>query len=171
MNDAQSFVIRPATVGDAAALLHLIRGIAEYEKLSHQVENSEEALRATGFGEHPYFQALLLEVSESGAAKAVGFALYFFTYSTFTGKPTLYLEDLFVQPAYRSAGYGKSLFMHLVGIARQRGCGRMEWSVLDWNEPAIRFYKNLGAKAMTGWSVYRLDEHALDALGSDPDKK
>jgi len=165
MNDAPSFVIRAATIDDAGALLQLIRGIADYEKLSHQVENSEEAIKDTGFREHPYFQALLLEIVEAGAVKTVGFALYFFTYSTFTGKPTLYLEDLFVQPDYRSAGYGKSLFMRLVDIARERGCGRMEWSVLDWNEPAIHFYKNLGARAMDGWHVYRLDEKALADFG------
>ncbi|MBN2356011.1 GNAT family N-acetyltransferase [candidate division KSB1 bacterium] len=171
MNDKNHYSIRPAQATDVGTLLVLIRGIAEYEKLSHAVTNSEQALLETGFGDDPYFRAILLEIEENDAKKAVGFALYFFTYSTFTGKPTLYLEDLFVMPAYRSAGYGKALFMHLVGISKEKDCGRMEWSVLDWNEPAIKFYQLLGARAMDEWTVYRLDEAALDALTSEENDK
>jgi len=161
------YTIRPATAADVPSLLELIHGIAEYEKLSHAVINSEEALLATGFGADPYFHALLCE---KGAEKrAIGFALYFYTYSTFTGKPSLFLEDLFVRPDERGSGYGKALFMELVKIAREKGCGRMEWSVLDWNRPAVEFYLRLGAKAMDEWTVYRLDEAALKNLAGRQD--
>jgi len=156
------YTIRPATAADVPTLLELIHGIAEYEKLSHAVANSEEALLAAGFGPDPYFRALLCE--KGTEKRAVGFALYFYTYSTFTGKPSLFLEDLFVRPDERGSGFGKALFMELVKIARERGCGRMEWSVLDWNRPAIDFYLRLGAKAMDEWTVYRLDEAALQKL-------
>jgi GNAT superfamily N-acetyltransferase len=158
------FSIRPAVSTDAGAILDLIRGIAEYEKLSHKVANTEEAILAAGFGSEPFFYALLCE--KTGASQPVGFALYFFTYSTFTGKPTLYLEDLFIRPEQRSCGYGKALFMELVKIARGKGCGRMEWSVLNWNRPAIDFYLNLGAKAMDDWTVFRLDESSLQNLAA-----
>ncbi len=167
MTERTNYRIRPAEAKDVGTLLRFIRGIAEYEKLSHTVENNEQALLATGFGDHPYFHALLLESLEGDQYKAVGFALYFFTYSTFTGKPTLYLEDLFILPEYRKGGYGKALFMHLVDIAVKKDCGRMEWSVLDWNEPAIKFYRSLGAKAMDEWTVYRLDRMTLLKLAKE----
>lgn len=163
----RDFTIRPAVASDAGRLLELIRGIAEYEKLSHKVVNSEEAIVATGFGPEPYFHALLCETPQ--AARPVGFALYFFTYSTFTGKPSLYLEDLFVRPEARGGGYGKALFMELVRIARERNCGRMEWSVLNWNQPAIDFYLALGAQPLDEWTVYRLDEEALSRLATPAD--
>jgi GNAT superfamily N-acetyltransferase len=157
-----NFIIRPAVAEDAPALLDLIRGIAEYEKLSHAVTNTEAAILKNGFGPDPFFRALLCQ--KTGEDRPVGFALYFFTYSTFTGKPTLYLEDLFVRPELRGSGFGKALFMELVKIAREKGCGRMEWSVLDWNRPAIEFYRKLGARAMDGWTVFRLDETGLANL-------
>lgn len=160
----RDFTIRPAVAADAGHLLDLIRGIAEYEKLSHKVVNSEEAILAAGFGPEPYFHALLCETA--AAPRPVGFALYFFTYSTFTGKPSLYLEDLFVRPEARGGGYGKALFMELVRIARERNCGRMEWSVLNWNQPAIDFYLALGAEPLDEWTVYRLDEAALTRLAA-----
>ncbi len=161
---APDFVIRPAVASDAGAILQLIRGIAEYEKLSHKVANTEAAILTAGFGPEPYFHALLCE--KSGASQPVGFALYFYTYSTFTGKPTLYLEDLFVRPECRGSGYGKALFMELVKIARDKECGRMEWSVLDWNRPAIDFYLGMGAQPMDEWTVYRLDESAIENLAA-----
>lgn len=164
MQKNNPIVIRSATQKDVGTLLQFIHGIAEYENLSHEVKNTEQSLLKTGFGENPYFHALLLEIEEERSVKAIGFALYFFTYSTFTGKPTLYLEDLFVLPHYRGSGYGKALFLHLVQIANQKECGRMEWSVLDWNQSAIQFYQSLGAKGMNDWTVYRLDENALNKL-------
>ncbi|HNW58805.1 MAG TPA: GNAT family N-acetyltransferase [bacterium] len=166
MSNPNPCAIRPATAADAPALLELIRGIAAYEKLAHAVVNTEAALLKNGFGPDPYFRALLCEVP--GKPDPVGFALYFFTYSTFTGKPSLYLEDLFVRPEERSSGYGKALFMELVRIAGEKGCGRMEWSVLDWNRPAIDFYLRMGAKPLEEWTVYRLDETALAALAAQP---
>jgi GNAT superfamily N-acetyltransferase len=156
--------LRKAKRNDAATILQLIRGIAEYEKMTDLVQNSKQAILKTGFGKHPFFETILCEIKMEGQWQAVGFALYFYTYSTFTGKPTLYLEDLFVQPQHRGNGMGKALFLHLVDIAAKKGCGRLEWSVLNWNTPAINFYIALGAKAMKGWSVYRLDEQTLSCL-------
>ncbi len=160
----RSFRLRKALRRDSAALLRLIRGIAEYEKMSNQVQNTKAAIVKNGFGRRPYFEALLAERKKNGRWQAVGFALYFYTYSTFTGKPSLYLEDLFVEPAFRGSGLGKALFLRLARIARQKGCGRMEWSVLNWNKPAIQFYVAHGATAMKGWTVFRLDEQALARL-------
>ena len=157
-----SFTIRKATVDDAETIHFFIEKIAEYERLSDQVQSSSDNIRKYGFGQRPYFETLLCEIE--GGKKAVGFALYFFTYSTFTGKPSLYLEDLFVLQEYRGRGYGKALFMELVKIAGDLDCGRMEWSVLDWNEPAIKFYLALGAIPMSEWTVYRLDEKTLKSL-------
>ncbi|HOT95811.1 MAG TPA: GNAT family N-acetyltransferase [bacterium] len=166
MPNATSHIIRPATAADATALLELIRGIAEYERLTHAVINTEAAILKNGFGPDPYFHALLCEAP--GRERPVGFALYFFTYSTFTGKPSLYLEDLFVRPEERGSGFGKALFLELVRIAREKECGRMEWSVLNWNRPAIDFYLRMGAKPLDDWTVYRLDEAALAALAKPP---
>lgn len=162
-------MIRKATAEDAATLLQLIQGIAEYERLSDSVRCTTDSLLQYGFSQRPFFEALLYDMSEEQGLRTVGFALYFFTYSTFTGKPTLYLEDLFVRPEYRGHGIGSKLFAELVRIANEVGCGRMEWSVLDWNEPAINFYQKLGAVAMSEWTVFRLDETALSQLSArDP---
>jgi len=159
-----SFRLRKASRRDCPALLDLIQGIAEYEKMTDQVLNTSHALLRTGFGKQRFFEAVLAEVKKERRWQAAGFALYFYTYSTFTGKPTLYLEDLFVRPDWRGCGLGKALFLHLTKIAAKKGCGRMEWSVLNWNTPAIDFYLKLGSRAMEDWTVYRLDEQALATL-------
>lgn len=149
--------IRPATTTDVPLILDFIRGLAVYEKLAHEVVATETTLRETLFGATPAAQVVIAEVDGQSA----GFALYFFNYSTFLAKPGLYLEDLFVKPEFRGAGTGKALLLHLAKIANARGCGRMEWSVLDWNEPAIKFYEALGVRRMQEWQICRLTGPAL----------
>ena len=153
-------MIRPATPDDVPAIARLIRALAVYEKLSHEVVLDEVNLREHLFGPRPYCEAVIAE----DAGLPVGFALYFFNYSTFLAKPGLYLEDLFVLPEYRDRGLGKALFLEVARRAVERDCGRFEWAVLDWNEPAIGFYKKMGAVAMDDWTVYRLTGPALEAL-------
>lgn len=155
--------IRPATENDVPHILGFIRELAEYEKLSHQVVATEETLRASLFGARPYAEILMAEWDSVPA----GFALFFHNYSTFLAKPGIYLEDLFVRPAFRGRNIGKSLLVELARVAVQRGCGRLEWSVLDWNEPAIGFYKSLGAAPMDEWTVYRVAGEALNALAEN----
>jgi GNAT superfamily N-acetyltransferase len=155
--------LRPATRRDVSTILALIRGIAEYERLAHEVENTEARLREHGFGQRRIFEAILAE----RGGRAVGFALYFFTFSTFTGRPTLYLEDLFVAPEERRGGIGSQLLTRLARIAVERKCGRMEWSVLDWNSPARDLYFKLGAKAMEEWTVFRMTPEAFGRLARD----
>jgi GNAT superfamily N-acetyltransferase len=154
--------LRRATRADVPEILRLIRALAEYEKLSGEVVASEAALAQTLFGDRPAAEVLLAE--EGG--RAVGFALFFQNYSTFLGKPGLYLEDLFVEPAFRGKGLGKQLLQAIARLAVERGCGRFEWAVLDWNEPAIGFYRSLGARPMADWRVMRLTGEALRKLGS-----
>jgi hypothetical protein len=151
--------IRPATAVDTALILAFIRGLADYEKLAHEVEATEEKIRATLFpaDARPAAECVL---AFDGDAPA-GFAIYFTNYSTFLAKPGLYLEDLFVAPAHRGRGIGKALLLHLARLANARGCGRMEWSVLDWNQPAIDFYESLGAERKTDWTICRLTGAAL----------
>jgi GNAT superfamily N-acetyltransferase len=144
--------IRTAAAGDIPALLGLIRDLAAYEKLSEQVVATETDLHAALFGPRTNAEALLAEVDGS----QVGFAVFFHNFSTFLGRPGLYLEDLFVRPGYRRRGVGKALFRHLARLAVERGCGRFEWSVLDWNAPAISFYRSVGALPLSGWTVFRL---------------
>lgn len=156
-----NYSIRPAQHNDANTILFFINKLAEYEKLSDQVNATEEMIQRYGFGERPYFEALLAE-QDNGTP--IGFALYFYTFSTFLAKPTLYLEDLFVLPEFRGHGVGKQFFRELVKIAKERNCGRVEWSVLDWNEPSIQFYKSLGAAPVDGWTIYRLDEKAISSF-------
>lgn len=153
---------RKAAAADLPSIRHLIISLAAYEKLSHEVETSSDALRQHLFPDQgePTAHCIL---AEDGAA-VVGFALYFFNYSTFLGRPGLYLEDLFVEPAHRGNGHGRSLLRHLAAIARDRGCGRMEWTVLDWNQPAIDFYESLSARRMTDWTICRLDHDAIARL-------
>ena len=152
--------IRPATAADTPLILALIRGLADYEKLSGEVTATEEQLRATLFpAEGAPVAHCLLAFTDGGAP--AGFALYFFNYSTFLAKPGLYLEDLFVQPEFRGLGIGKALLLHLAKLANTRGCGRMEWSVLDWNTPAIEFYESLGARRMREWQICRLTGESL----------
>ena len=154
--------IRRGTVRDVPVILELIRGLAEYERLLHQVEATPALIRRHGFGRRPYFETLICR----RGTEPVGFALYFFTYSTFLGRPSLYLEDLFVRPAERGRGAGKTLLSALAKIAVARGCGRMEWAVLDWNEPAIGFYESLGARRLREWQLCRLDRQALERLSA-----
>lgn len=154
--------IRFAQAADTPVILGFIRALAVYEKLEADCVATEERLRATLFGPRPYAEVLLIE--EGG--KAQGFALFFHNYSTFLAKPGIYLEDLFVDPAARGRGYGKALLAKLAEIAVERGCGRLEWSVLDWNQPAIDFYLSLGARPMDEWTVYRVDGAALGALAA-----
>jgi GNAT superfamily N-acetyltransferase len=151
--------IRIAGAEDAALILEFIRGLAEYEKLSQECVASEEALRRTLFGPRPYAEVLIAEQ----AGRPAGFALFFHNYSTFLAKPGIYLEDLYVVPELRGLGIGKALLLQLARIAVERDCGRLEWSVLDWNEPAIGFYKKLGAVAMEEWTIFRLSGPALVA--------
>jgi len=154
--------IRPARPADVPAILRLIRALAEYEKLAHEVVATEDALRETLFGPRPAAEVLLAE--EGGAA--VGLALFFPNYSTFLARPGIYLEDLFVESAHRGRGIGKALLQAVARLAVQRGCGRFEWSVLDWNASAIRFYEALGARPMSDWTVMRVTGEALRRLGA-----
>ena len=151
-------MIRPARPDDIGEIAALIRGLAEYEKLADEVVLDENVLREHLFGPRPYAEVLLAE--EDG--ESVGFALFFHNFSTFLGKPGIYLEDLFVKPEHRGRGHGKALLTELARLAADRGCGRLEWSVLDWNESAIGFYRGLGAKPVDGWTVYRIDPRAID---------
>ena len=152
--------IRFARAEDAATILGFIRELAEYERLAHEVVADEAQLRASLFGVRPAAEVLIAEV----AGTAVGFALFFQSYSTFLARPGLYLEDLYVQPPSRGKGVGLALMSACARIAVQRNYGRFEWSVLDWNDPALRFYKSLGAKPMAEWTVQRLVDHELFAL-------
>ena len=154
--------IRYARPADVPTIVGLIRQLAEYERLAHLVTATEGALHEHLFGERPYCEVLLAEVE--GAA--VGFALFFHNYSTFLARPGIYLEDLFVVPEARGRGYGKALLSGLARLAVERKCGRIEWSVLDWNEPSIRFYRALGAIPMDEWTVFRVTGTALTALAA-----
>ncbi len=158
-----AFEIREATESDVPLILQFIRDLADYEKLAHLVVASEEKLRATLFGSSPFAEVVIAEEDGTPA----GFAIFFHNYSTFLGQPGIYLEDLFVKPEYRGRGYGKALLARLAQIARARDCGRVEWAVLDWNEPSIAFYKSLGARAMDDWRTFRLTGEALQKLASD----
>lgn len=154
--------VRKALPGDLGLIVKLIRDLAEYEKLSAECFVSEEKLREHLFGPRPYCEVLIGE-DERGPA---GFALFFHNFSTFLAKPGIYLEDIFVLPERRGSGLGKALFKAVAKLAVERGCGRMDWAVLDWNEPAIGFYKKLGAKMMTDWTTCRLTGDALREAGS-----
>jgi|SRR5579883_2096021 len=156
-------MIRPATPDDLPAIARLIRALAEYERLAHEVVLDERQLHDHLFGPRPYAEVLLAQ----DGGRVVGFALFFHNYSTFLGKPGIYLEDLFVEPEFRGRGHGKALFAALARLAGERGCGRLEWAVLDWNDPAIGFYKSLGSKPMDEWTVYRLTGDALNRLARE----
>lgn len=155
-------VIRPAVREDVGAILGFIRELAEYEKLAHEVVADEAGLARQLFGAAPRAEVLIAEVDGTPA----GFALFFHNFSTFVGKPGLYLEDLFVRPAFRGLGLGKRLMVRLAALAVERDCGRFEWSVLDWNQPAIDFYRSLGAVGMDEWTVQRVAGDALRALAA-----
>ncbi len=155
--------IRHATEEDVPLLLSFIKELAEYEKLSHEVTATEEILAESLFGERRVAEALLAHLGE----EPVGFALFFHNFSTFLGKPGVYLEDLYVRPEHRGSGIGRALLVRLAKLAKERDCGRLEWWVLDWNEPSIGFYKKLGAVAMDDWTVYRVTGDALDELSRE----
>jgi len=163
---APTYLIRETRPEEVADLFNLVKKLAEYEKLLPDVSASAELFRKNGFGENSYFYSLLIENREESGPRYLGFALYFFTFSTFVGKPTLYLEDLFVLPEYRGKSIGKELLKTLARIAIERDCGRMEWSVLNWNKPAIDFYISLNAKPMDEWTVYRLTASDIKALAN-----
>jgi GNAT superfamily N-acetyltransferase len=153
--------IREAAEEDVPLILSLIRELAEYERLSDEVVATEDGLRGSLFGERRYAEVLIAEHDGAPA----GFALFFHNFSTFLGKPGIYLEDLYVRPEFRGSGIGRQLLVKLAHLASERGCGRLEWSVLDWNEPSIGFYMQLGAVAMDDWTIYRVSGHALRKLG------
>jgi len=155
--------VRSATRSDVPLILAFIRELAAYERLENDVVATEASLAATLFGPHPSAEVLIAEMDGAPA----GFALFFPNYSTFLGRPGLFLEDLFVRPATRGRGVGRALLAHLARIAGERGCGRLEWAVLDWNESAIGFYRKLGATPMDDWTVYRLTGEALEKLASN----
>jgi GNAT superfamily N-acetyltransferase len=155
--------IEPATERDVPLILRLITALAEYEKLAHQVIATESALRDTLFGDTPAAEVVIAYADDQPA----GFALWFHNYSTFLAKPGLYLEDLFVLPEWRGKGIGRALLAHLARVAIARGCGRMEWSVLDWNEPAVGFYRRLGATILEEWRICRMTGDTLAALGGE----
>jgi GNAT superfamily N-acetyltransferase len=160
MNIQSNFEIRPARVEDVPVILELIRELAAYERAPDEVTATEEQLVDVLFGEKAVAEVLLAFEGKS----PVGFAVFFHNFSTWLGRPGLYLEDLFVKPDKRGKGYGRALLVDLAKVARDRGCGRMEWAVLDWNEPAIKFYRSLGAKPMEEWTVFRLTRDGIAKL-------
>src|SRR3954468_5724189 len=165
MNEITDFQIRSARVEDVPIILELIRDLATYEHAPQEVTATEEQLREVLFGHRRSAEVLLAFEGES----AVGFAVYFYNFSTWLGRAGLYLADLFVKPEKRGKGYGRALLVQLAKIARDRGCGRMEWAVLNWNEPAIRFYQTLGAKPMNEWTVFRLTPEEIAKLADAAD--
>jgi GNAT superfamily N-acetyltransferase len=158
-----NFAIRPATIGDVPIILELIRDLATYERAPREVTATEEQLTDVLFGHKPAAEVLLALEGDV----PVGFAVFFYNFSTWLGRPGLYLEDLFVKPEHRGKGYGRALLVYLAGIARDRGCGRMEWAVLDWNEPAIDFYKKLGAAPLDEWKIFRLTRDGIAKLAAE----
>lgn len=160
---SDGITIRAAHADDVPQILTFIRELAEYERLSHAVVATEKQIRASMFGARPYAECVFACIDD----QPVGFALFFHNYSTFLGQPGLYLEDLYVKPAVRGKGVGRRLLVHLAQLAVDRDCGRLEWSVLNWNEPAIHFYENLGARPNSEWTVYRLAGEALERLSEE----
>ena len=160
MSATSKFMIRTAIEEDAEAILSLIKELAEYEHLSHEVVASMNDIRQTLFGKHPFAEILIGEYE----GLPISFALFFHNYSTFLGKPGIYLEDLYVRPAHRGKGFGSEMLAHIAALAKERNCGRFEWSVLNWNTPAIRTYEKLDAIPMKEWILYRLSGEALDRL-------
>lgn len=156
--------VRDGVEADLSVIVRFIRDLAEYERLSDAVVLDESELRRFLFGERRYAETLIAE--DAGTAHPLGFALYFHNFSTFLGRPGIYLEDLFVEPDHRGRGAGRALLARLAQLALERGCGRLEWSVLDWNAPAIGFYRRLGAEPQDEWTVYRVSGEALSALAT-----
>jgi GNAT superfamily N-acetyltransferase len=160
MSDPEGLTITIATEGDAPHILTFIKALAEYERLADSVVATEEGLRATLFGPRPYAECVIARWNGEPA----GFALFFHNYSTFLGRPGVYLEDLFVKPEFRGKSVGRSLLQYLAKVAVERNCGRLEWSVLDWNASAIGFYKSLGAEPLEDWTIFRVKGEALARL-------
>jgi GNAT superfamily N-acetyltransferase len=154
--------IRPAQVQDVDAIFELILGLADYEQLTDKVTGNSELLRSHLFSDRPYAESIVAELDD----RVVGFGLFFHTYSTFLTQPGLYLEDVFVLPEYRRQGIGKALMMSVAKIANERGCGRLEWSVLDWNQPAIDFYQSLGATILPDWKICRMTAETLAEIAA-----
>jgi GNAT superfamily N-acetyltransferase len=161
-----AFFIRTATAADAATVMHFIRELAVYEKLEHMVVNTEERIQQSVFGPDSNVRVVLVCEGTPTHEQPVGFALYFYNYSTFLGQKGIYLEDLFVPSEHRGKGYGKALMVRIAQIAVAENCGRFEWSVLDWNEPSIQFYRSIGAVGMDEWTVQRVTGDALLALAN-----
>lgn len=159
MNDS-ILTIRQSTIADVPLILSLIKEIAEYEKLLHEVTATEEDIKNSLFGERRYAEVIIAEYN----GKPAGQALFFHNFSTFVGRPGIYLEDLFVRPEFRGKGVGKSLLLELIKIAKARKCGRVEWCVLDWNEPAINFYTKFGGVPMDRWTIFRTPEEKFDSI-------
>ena len=160
------FTLSPAVPDDVPAILELIRGLAEYERLAHLCVSTEEDIRAALFGPRPSAEVLIVRRG-GDSREAVAFALFFQTFSTFLGRPSLWLEDVFVRPDARGQGIGRTLLRRLAAIARERNCGRFEWTVLDWNAPAIAFYRSLGATVLDDWRICRVTGDALAALAGE----
>lgn len=163
MSSPESVRIAPATERDIPLILEFVRGLAEYEKHLDRVEATEERIRKSIFGAEPAARAVFAYENDV----AVGFAVFYYTYSTFVGLPGLYLEDLYVKPEARGQGVGRELLRYLARLAKEKGCSRIEWAVLNWNEPAIGFYKRLGAERLDEWNVYRLSGNELNRLASE----
>jgi GNAT superfamily N-acetyltransferase len=161
--DTRGFQIKSATESDVSVILSFVKKLARYEQLLHEVVATEDLLRETLFGKRRTTEVAIGYLE----TKPVGFVLFFHNYSTFLGKPGLYIEDLFVDEDYRRRGYGRALLLHVARLAKQRDCGRLEWSVLDWNQPAIDFYKKLGALPMNEWTVFRVAGKSLDELAAE----
>lgn len=159
----KNFTIRAATEADTALILTFIHGLADYEKLRHEVVATEDSLRESLFGNHRIAEVIIGEWEQT----PVAFALYFHNFSTFLGQAGIYLEDLFVKPEMRGKGIGRMMLSYLARIATERNCGRLEWSVLDWNEPALRFYRSLGAELMDEWTVHRVSGKTLEQLAGE----
>jgi ribosomal protein S18 acetylase RimI-like enzyme len=169
MNPSNPFVLRSAELRDVGAIVQLIRDLAEFEQLTHLVQCTPEKLRPQLFGERPAAEALVAEMGDGKSnGEVVAFALFFRNFSTFLAQPGLYLEDLYVKPEQRGRGIGKALLNKLAAIAVERDCGRFEWSVLDWNEDAIRFYEGMGATVMPEWRICRVAGEALQAMVATP---
>jgi GNAT superfamily N-acetyltransferase len=166
MSDKNALRIRAATAADVSLILGFIRELAEYEKLSHEVVATEADIHASLFGPKPVAECVLAELH----GQPVGFALFFHNFSTFLGRPGIYLEDLYVRPTERGKGIGRKLLAQLAQLAVERRCGRLEWAVLDWNEPAIRFYENLGARILKEWRINRLTGKALENMADEVSK-
>ncbi len=167
MDSSPRFTLRPAELRDVGAIVQLIRDLAEFEQLTHLLQVTPERLRPQLFGERPAAEALVAETGDGkGGGEVVAFALFFTNFSTFLAQPGLYLEDLYVRPERRAQGIGRALLTRLAALALERQYGRFEWSVLDWNENAIRFYKGMGATVMPDWRICRVTGEALQAMGA-----